>query len=89
MLQARPDGVNTIFLAETKKVIKPQVAAFGESRQFASYGSNRGVNNMDCCFHVFISVSFVAVHRRTVRNLVRGYAEMWKQPRITRISRMT
>ena len=46
-----------------------------ESREFASYGFNRGVKNMDYCFHVFISVSFLAVHRCTAGNPVRGYAE--------------
>ena len=60
-----------------------------ESREFASYGFNRGVNKMDYCFHVFISVSFLAVHRCTAGNPVRGYAESWQQPReLTRISRI-
>ena len=34
------------------------------------------------CFNVF------AFHRCTVRNPIRGYAEKWKQPRITRMTRI-
>jgi hypothetical protein len=42
-----------------------------ESRELASYGFNRGANNMDFCFHLFFSISFLAVHSFLPKNLRR------------------
>src|SRR5204863_9100828 len=49
-----------------------------ERRELASSGFNCGVKRRDCRFHLFISVSVLAVHRCTAGNWAKSYAESWE-----------